>query len=388
MIYYTKPSKGDQLTILIRFNRHGKRYNFTTGLKVPKKYWNTKTKSLKIETKEIREIDKKLNLLKEGLFLFLMEERTKDEIRAKIKQLLGQKKDLWNQAWDEYLEIIKQKASYKTTWSKYNSIRDHSKTAMDQKKLKLDFSRVDITFFEILNNYFLDLNYSPNTVSRLVSALKSFMRWSKAKGYHNQSSFELFRSNSARIRITYLNGDELRMFSEFIFDDPKLDRVRDLFCFACYTGLRFVDLGRISTDNIKGNELHITARKDQDELEIPLSSKALRILLKYGNKLPSITNQRANEYLREAAKKAELKREILTTSFKRYKKVDLSNKLHDVISMHMARRTFVTLMFAQGLPAETIMTFTGHSDLKAMKPYLETLTKESKQALKLALGNF
>ncbi len=106
-----------------------------------------------------------------------------------------------------------------------------------------------------------------------------------------------------------MTEEELTTLYNFKSDDEKLLRVRDLFCFQCFTGVRYGDLQSISREDIRNGVWHLRTQKTREPLQIPLTNKAISILHKYAEwpePLPIISNQKANEYIKDLCKKAKI----------------------------------------------------------------------------------
>lgn len=143
-----------------------------------------------------------------------------------------------------------------------------------------------------------------------------------------------------------------------------------------FTSLRYSDLKALKKANISGEYIELYTQKTKDKIRIPIVSHARNILNKYKRgesvfvfDIPS--NQKMNDYLKEAAQLAGLDREIVETYFVGTKRHEEVHKFYETISCHDARRTFVCCSLALGIPASVVMSCTGHSDYESMKPYIE-----------------
>jgi integrase len=118
-----------------------------------------------------------------------------------------------------------------------------------------------------------------------------------------------------------------------------------------------------------------------------LVSHAVRILEKYIDKTPGEyvfavpSNQKLNDFIKEAAEMAGLDREVIDTSFCGTERIELVMKLHEAISCHCARRTFVCISLSLGIPQSVVMTMTGHADYETMRPYISISDETSKREL-------
>jgi len=159
--------------------------------------------------------------------------------------------------------------------------------------------------------------------------------------------------------------------------------VCDLFVFSCYTGLAYIDVMRLTSQNlsigIDGEYWLFTERKKTGEkVRIPLLPQALSILEKYknspaclnsGSLLPKLSNQKLNSYLKEVANTSGIDKNL---------------------TFHLARHTFATTVtLTNGVPIETVSKLLGHSSIKTTQIYakvLERKVSEDMSALKSKLS--
>lgn len=159
---------------------------------------------------------------------------------------------------------------------------------------------------------------------------------------------------------------------------PKLNNIRDVFCFACFTGQLFSDIFNIRREDIKGNFWHLRTQKTNDIIKLPLNDFAVAILEKYKDSpkpLPVISNQKSNEFVKELFKFAGLDRECRNTTFRGGKRNDEYPPLYKIVTTHTARRTFITLSLEKNMVHETVMKISGHKDYKTLKKYIKISEK-------------
>jgi integrase len=212
------------------------------------------------------------------------------------------------------------------------------------------------------------------------------MRWAQDHGYHTNEAYQEFTVKvKAKNDIVTLTEDELlAIYSLDLSNNQRLDRVRDLFCFGCFTGQRWSDIDAFRKEQIKGDNWDFISMKTKSRIIIPLkgfAAPALDILEKYDYKLPQISGQKFNEYIKEVAVKAELKSDVLIKRFSGNKEIEIRKPKSEFVSSHMARRTFVTILLQRGVPATTIMKLTGHKDLRTLLKYENTSLESAVAAL-------
>lgn len=221
-----------------------------------------------------------------------------------------------------------------------------------------------------------------NTISKQLGYLRWFFRWAVKKGYHNNMAFDTFRPKlkSTPKKVIFLTQEELNKLKSFQIPPQKenLDRIRDVFLFCCFTGLRYSDAYNLRRSDVKSNHIEVTTVKTADSIIIELNKHSKAILDKYTDVhfedekvLPVISNQKMNNYLKELCELAEIDEPIRETYYKGNKRIDRIMPKYSLVGTHTGRRTFICNALSLGIPAQVVMKWTGHSDYKAMKPYID-----------------
>lgn len=197
-----------------------------------------------------------------------------------------------------------------------------------------------------------------------------------------QNPFQRFQLKFDKYDRQYLNDRELKIIEETYFKSEKLEKVKDVFIFACYTGLSYIDIKELRSNQIikgiDGNDWIYTKRAKTDEIvKIPLLPKAQKIIKKYKNKpevvvtgllLPVYSNQKINSYLKDIVKMCGIEKHV---------------------TFHVARHTFATTVtLSNGVPIETVSKLLGHSKLSTTQIYarvIETKISEDMQNLMLRI---
>lgn len=238
-----------------------------------------------------------------------------------------------------------------------------------------------------LTNWYINNDYCNRTIVKQFRILKSFLRWISKNGYIIQPGVLEFKPKLKVIPkvVTFLKYKELMHFFEYEFPKEKeyLSKARDMFCFMAFTSLRYSDLAKLRPSNVIDGYLDFCTEKTDDKLRIALNEHAQKIIDKYawykGDTIfPVPSNQKLNDYLKEAAKLAGLDREITQVYFKGNTRHEDTYKFWEQISCHDARRTFVCCSLALGIPPSVVMSCTGHSDYESMKPYIEVADETQK----------
>lgn len=231
-----------------------------------------------------------------------------------------------------------------------------------------------------------------SSIGKNLSFLKWFLRWASRKGYNSNTAYLTFspKLKTTEKKVIFLDWDELMTVFHYPIPDNKqyLQRVRDVFCFCCFTSLRYSDVANLRKSNIYANHIEITTVKTADSLRIDLNKYSRAILEKYKDSefpncraLPVISNQRMNDYLRELGQVCGIDDEITVTYYQGNTRHDETCKKYELLTTHAGRRTFICNALAMGIPAEVVMKWTGHSDYKAMKPYIDVADRIKAEAM-------
>ena len=265
------------------------------------------------------------------------------------------------------------------TYEKFAATKNHL-TNFDKS---LSFEDLDESKLTQYVNYLRDKkDFRNSTIGKQIGFLKWFLRWSKKKGYTSNFAFELFKPKlkTTQKKVIFLTWAELTKLKEYKIPETKkyLERVRDVFLFQCFTGLRYSDVFNLRRSDVKENHIEITTVKTADSLIIELNNHSKAILDKYkevhfeyDKVLPVITNQKMNDYLKELAELAEINEPIREVYYKGNKRIDKVTPKYALLGTHAGRRTFICNALSLGIPAQVVMKWTGHSDYKAMKPYID-----------------
>ena len=207
-------------------------------------------------------------------------------------------------------------------------------------------------------------------------------RWSKQAQYKYGQIWNQLMACDPHITLESLTKPKmLELVNWYIKNDYQNYTIA--ICFMAFTSLRYSDLAALRPVNIVDGRLEICTEKTDDKLFITLNEHAQNIIDKYSwyqgeTVFPVPSNQKLNDYLKEAAKVAGLDREIVQIYFKGNKRCEDTYKFWEQISCHDARRTFVCCSLALGIPASVVMSCTGHSDYESMKPYIEVADETQK----------
>lgn len=424
--------KGDapiRVSIIIK----GARYLTSTGYKVAPSKWDTdkqQAKKGKANAAGMQGQDINAALARINAHFAAMESEallrnlspTLDELKAEFARMFGRQHQATEKTADEsapdfwvyYRQFIAERSASNqwtiATHQKFNALKQHligwrAKPTFD------DFNESGFTSFIA---YLRDIKQQKNsTIGKQIGFLKWFLRWAALKGYNTNTAFQTFtpKLKTAPKKVVFLEWDELMKVMnyqvpptgtavklrassgrEYVKTVQAADGIaiaRDIFCFCCFTSLRYSDANNLKRSDIAGASLTITTVKTADTITIELNKYARAILDRYADSdfgayaLPRITNQRMNIYLKDLCELCEINQPITHTYYRGSQRIEETMPKYELIGTHTGRRTFICNALMLGIPAEIVMKWTGHADYKSMKPYIDIANKAKAQAMAL-----
>ena len=399
--------KNGQVMIRVRWNSKKNEVGFSVGYTIDPLKWDSGKQLVKSNTTHkiggkivyAREINNAIRS-----FLVCIEEVfAKYDLHSKIptttdlKELVNEKlgrvkqetvdEDKMKTLKDIFSEFLLLRPQEGNWGDKIHEKYDQMWTQLSSCDPNITLETLDQSKVQELVGWYIKNDYCNRTIQKQIRILKSFLRWVSRHGYTINSGVLEFKLRLKVIprTVTFLKYKELMHFFHYEFPKEKeyLSKARDMFCFMAFTSLRYSDLAALRPVNLVDGYLDFCTEKTDDKLHIALNEHAQRIIDKYswykGNTIfPVPSNQKLNDYLKEAAKLAGLDREISQVYFKGNTRHEDTYKFWEQISCHDARRTFVCCSLALGIPASVVMSCTGHSDYATMKPYIEVADETQK----------
>ena len=168
----------------------------------------------------------------------------------------------------------------------------------------------------------------------------------------------------------------------------KEAKARDLFIFSAYTGLAYCDAQNFDFETMTeqmGDMYYIDGSriKTGSNFFTPIFPPAMEVLKRYNYHLPRLSNQKMNDYLKELCELAGIDTPISEVFYKGGVRHEITTPKYALMSTHAGRRTFICKALSMNIPPEVVMKWTGHSDYKAMKPYIAVADKVKADAMKL-----
>lgn len=230
-------------------------------------------------------------------------------IKAMYQGKIKGKKYSLTEYYNDFLETKNKRVGkeiVRDTYQKYETTLKHFKTFLKAKYRRDDIqlTEINISMINAFFSYLLDIMENNSAVG-YMKKLKAVVSHAQQDKIIETNPMDRFKTHIEKKEIVYLTKEELSTIYKKEIENERLGKVRDLFVFACFTGLSFVDLMNFDTKK------HI--KKDQDEntyilkertktsveANIPLLPIAKEILEKYFYSLPTLSNQKYNSYLKE-----------------------------------------------------------------------------------------
>lgn len=247
--------------------------------------------------------------------------------------------------------------------------------------LKQKFKDDDIPLSEINYKFISDFEFflrkwhpvdhqkplNNNGVMKHMERFRKMINTARKLEWITTNPFANFTARFEKVEREFLTFDELLAIEEKKFEVKRLDQVRDLFIFSCYTGFAYIDVINLSQDNLslgidRSYWLRTIRQKSNIPVQVPLLPKPLRIIEKYQNDprvihnqklLPGMSNQKLNSYLKEIADLCGIKKNL---------------------TFHIARHTFATTVtLTNGVPIETVSKMLGHTKLSTTQIYAKVV---------------
>lgn len=287
------------------------------------------------------------------------------------------------EAFDEFINVSKLTKA-KGTVKKYNTVKNFLLHFKDNTSYPVRFDTINLKFEERFMDYCFNERLTLNNYyGKLVSIIKTFMQWSFDRQYHSLLDFKRIKRTEDEIEVIYLNIDELMELYNHKFKDKKLERSRDFFCFGCFTGLRQSDIRNLGNANLYELQFDMCIRKTRTiDHSVPLNKFAREILDKYKGTIyepiPIISSQKLNKNIQDACAELEWFKPITRTRYIGSKTVNITERKCDIITSHVARKTFISNSIALGMNERILRKITDSKDEKSFRRYvkIEDLQKQ------------
>ena len=374
VLFYLKRNairKDGKMPIIARVTVDGHIAQFNVKLEVQPNNWSVKLGKVIGNSSDSKQYNAQLNEIKASLYRIYHELQQKDNYvtSEKVKNdFLGISENhdtllsLFQKHNEDILKLVGISKS-QTTYRKYEVTRKHL-----QKFMQLKYNITDISLKEIKNMFLCDFEIylmstvgcNANTTAKFMQFLKRIIIIARNNGMIATDPFANYKIHMTKVDRGYLTQEDIEKLLKKQFAIKRLELVRDIFVFSCFTGLAYIDVKNLTDKEIRTSfdgKLWIMTKRQKTNVQsnILLLDVPKMILEKYKGKsidnklLPILSNQKMNAYLKEIGDVCEIDKEI---------------------TFHLARHTFATtITLARGVPIETVSKMLGHTNITTTQIY-------------------
>lgn len=382
LIAKSRINSNGKCSVRCRITYEQKRYEFATGLFINPNNWNAPKQKAFPPNTEHNQINTQLSLIKQNInqaFLFLQVQEKNFDVDDIYRQYKGENIKEDKSIMEVFnLHIAKQEkligiSATKVSVAKFYQTKNHVKNFIKWKFNKSDYllSNMKMSFITEFEYYLkAEKKFEQNTIHKTLQRFRQIIKIAVGLDFLAKDPFLLFKNKKPKKQVVFLSKEELERLEDYKFSSTRLQQLADMFIFCCYTGLAYTEMANLCDKSIvvgfdNRKWINIYRQKTRRIYEIPLLKKAEDILDKYIGKLPVISNQRFNSYLKEIA-------DI----------VGIEKKL----THHIARKTFAsTILLFNDIPMEIVSELLGHSEMQTTQSHYAKVVRKklSEEIIKL-----
>ncbi|MCB4807535.1 site-specific integrase [Tamlana sp. 62-3] len=387
VIYKSRQRKDKTSPIYCRITYKKSRKEFTTGYHITPENWDSKKQIVKPEEEQHNFINTQLSLIITKVnqaFLLLQVNQVNFGVEEIHRQYRGENIKVevgLCEVYDlflKYLEKLIGKELNQDTYKKYVAYGKHLQSFVKWKYKTKDVKITSIkSSFIDQYEYYLktEKNFAQITLNKVIQRFRRCVKFAIAEEYLSKDPFLLYRAKRVKKEVVFLSQSELIKLENHTFKIQRVQQIKDMFVFCCYSGLAFKEMSTLrKKDIVIGFDaklwIKIHRSKTSRSYSVPLLPKAKIIVDKYSQSkteyvFPRISNPKFNAYLKEIA-------DIIGI------KINLTH--------HVARKTFAsTVLLLNNVPMEVVSKLLGHSKMQTTQEhYGEIVQKQiSEEIMKL-----
>lgn len=383
VVFYLRSNyvnKEGKTSVMLRIYLNNERLSLgSTGIAITASQWDKDKERIKGRTTDALSTNLQLSNIASGLqAIFRKIEMSDDLSLERIKsEFLGKKDeiDTLMQLFEKHNTDISKQVGIsvsKATLQKYNVCKRHFSDFLDKQYKRNDLKLTELTYL-IIREFDLYLRtvvgQNSNTATKTMKTFKTITLLGQKMGVLLHDPFMNHRFHLEPVNRGFLTDEEILLIANKEIGIPRLELVRDIFIFSCFTGLAYIDVSNLTPDHIVtlGDKQWIMTQRQKTSVEtnILLLDIPKAIIDKYcdnpaypkrENKLfPILSNQKMNAYLKEIADLCGIKKNL---------------------TFHLARHTFATMSLSKGVPMESVSKMLGHTNIKTTQIYARITNKK------------
>ena len=396
ILFYIKRAKinvDGVCPIYTRVTINSKRFEFSTNKFISPDKWSTEGAKVKGNSEDARSINNQLDIIKNQIMdaekrLYMKEIQINSENLRNELFGIKERERLLIPIFTEHNRKIKELVGSEYapgTLERYETSLKHTKDFLQWKYKVSDINieKIDHAFITEYEFYLrTERKCANNTAVKYIKNFHKIINICLANGWLTKDPFANYKAKVKEVIREFLTEQEIQSLMEKEFVSERLELVRDIFVFSCFTGLAYIDVKQLTPDNIvlgiDGDKwINKNRQKTDTNSKIPLLPTAQYIMDKYsdypvnknkGTILPILSNQKMNSYLKEIATVCGINKEL---------------------TFHIARHTFATTVtLSNGVPIETVSKMLGHTNLKTTQHYAKILDKKISEDMKILKDKF
>lgn len=379
----SKAKKDGKRPILYRIHLGSERADMgATGYAVDDKKWDTKAGRINGTAGNDRFINKELET-KEGDLRAIFrkfefsDKLSLDLIRSEYLHQPEEDSETFLPYLDAYIEKRAEEVGHGLTpasLQKYKVTRRRFTEYLNEKVKRKDllFTEIDHQLIAGFEHYLkTEVEMANNTAMRMLKTFKTVILEAISEGLITKDPYRGIKMHMDPVDRGFLTDEEIQALMSHDFDIKRLEQVRDVFVFSCFTGLAYIDVAQLKYENIvemNGTKWIVTRRqKTSVSAHIPLLDVPLMLIEKYRGKasdnhvFPVMSNQKSNAYLKEIAAVCGITKNL---------------------TCHLARHTFATMSLTKGVPVESVSKMLGHTNIKTTQLYARITNKKVENDMK------
>lgn len=370
-------NKDGTCAIMTRLSLDGDRISAgATGISIKPELWDGKRQQLKGRTTEVVQTNMKLSGIRDE-FMAIAEKLefegslTLDRVKA-VYLGVDVDYDTIGKLLDKYIHNVKEQVGVclsKTSLSKYLLCQKRFMEMLKKKYHCKDMllKELNPTVVQDYKNFLMtDVKMCNNSAVKTMKTFRTVILFGIKLGVIHKDPSVGVHFHMEKVDRGFLTDEEISAIMTKQFDLHRLELVRDLFVFSCFTGLAYSDVKALTPDKLVtlNNVDWILSKRVKTEtpINVVLSEGAKRIIQKYkddpdkkGHVFPVLSNQKTNQYLKEIASACGINKEL---------------------TFHMARHTFATLTLSKGVPIESVSRMLGHTNIRTTQIYAKITNKK------------
>lgn len=383
VIRLSKLQKTDPATVFARISVNGRRCEISLKKKINPQNWDDvkgKARGTKDEIRKLNEHIERVRTLIADCYHALVQQKKVVTVDAVKALFLGDdENEMTLIKLGEYHNSEMKDKLADGTMKNYYTTQKYIAKFLKEKLHRNDISLAELNYKFIIDFETYLSKHQPkdhqkplhnNGIMKHLERLCKMVNMAVTMDWLNKDPFAKFKQHFDKVERFYLTKEELAAIEKKKFNIERLQTVKDLFLFSCYTGLAYIDTMNLTTENIikgiDGNDWLITSRQKTDtDVRVPLLPQAEALIKKYknhpkasnhGTLFPVISNQKTNSYLKEIA--------------------DLCN-INKAVTFHIARHTFATTVtLSNGVPIESVSKMLGHTTIRSTQVYAKVVEQK------------